>query len=394
MSHTPILVLNAGSSSLKFSLYDSTGDAPLPLCRGRVEGMHWQPSFRVEDARGQMLHRQAVDTAGQVDHDLALSQILDWLGAHYGAALPIGAVAHRIVHGGADYVAPVRLDEAVLADLTALVPLAPLHQPHNLALVRKLWERAPDLPQVACFDTAFHHTRPKVAKWEGLPREYADAGIQRYGFHGLSYEYIAGVLPQFDEQAASGRTIVLHLGNGASMCALQAGRSIATTMGFTALDGLVMATRCGRIDPGVLLYLLQQGMDVDTLQELLYHRSGLLGVSGVASDMRALRDSDHPHAEEAIELFIYRIGLELGGLTAALQGLDAIVFTAGIGEHDAALREHVCRDAAWLGVELDEELNEAGGPRISRLGSRVSAWVIPTDEEWMMARHADELLNK
>ena len=298
-----------------------------------------------------------------------------------------------IVHGGADYAAPVRVTPAVLARLERLVPLAPLHQPHNLLPIRTLAARLPDLPQVACFDTGFHCVQSTVARAFALPRELSDAGVRRYGFHGLSYEYIASVLPQYDARAAAGRTIVLHLGNGASMCAMHAGKSVATTMGFTAVDGLPMGTRTGSLDPGVLLYLMDEhGMDARAIETLIYKRSGLLGVSGISSDMRELLESDHPHARDAIELFCYRIGRELGSLAAALGGLDAVVFTAGIGEHAAPIRDRVCRDASWLGLALDTAANARHGPRISGPDSRIAAWVIATDEEHMIALHTRDLL--
>ena len=258
-----------------------------------------------------------------------------------------------------------------------------------------LLERAPDLPQVACFDTAFHATNPELAQRFALPAEFHDAGVRRYGFHGLSYEYVASALPALDAKAAAGRTVVLHLGNGASMCALEAGRSVASTMGFTAVDGLVMGTRCGALDPGVMLYLMdERGMDARAIEALIYHRSGLLGVSGLSSDMRTLLASDEPRARLALDLYAYRIRRELGSLAAALGGLDAIVFTAGIGENAPVIRSRVCRDAAWLGVELDARANEQGGPRISTAGSRVSAWTIPTNEELMIARHTRRLVGR
>jgi acetate kinase len=277
--------------------------------------------------------------------------------------------------------------------LDRYVPLAPLHQPHNLAAIRAVAARAPGVPQVACFDTAFHRTNPDIAQMFALPYELHEAGVRRYGFHGLSYEYIASVLPGLDPKAAAGRTVVLHLGNGASMCALAAGRSVASTMGFTAVDGLPMGTRTGSLDPGVVLYLMDdRGMDPRAIEKLLYQQSGLLGVSGIASDMRTLLASDAPRARLAVDLFVYRIGRELGSLAAALGGLDAIVFTAGVGENSAEIRERVCRAAAWLGVEIDGPANTAGGPRISTAASRVAAWTVPTNEELMIARHTERLL--
>jgi acetate kinase len=287
----------------------------------------------------------------------------------------------------------VRLDAGVLSALERFIPLAPLHQPHNLAPIRLLLERVPELPQVACFDTSFHRTNSEISQMFALPAELHEQGVRRYGFHGLSYEYVASVLPQFDQKAAAGKTVVLHLGNGASMCAVQAGKSVASTMGFTAVEGLPMGTRCGSIDPGVLLYLMdERGMGPREVEKLIYTQSGLLGVSGISSDMRALLASSEPRAMRAIDLYVYRIRRELGSLLAALGGLDAIVFTAGIGENAAPIRERVCQDAAWIGVELDPPANAAGGPRISATGSRVSAWVVPTNEELMIARHTRKVL--
>jgi acetate kinase len=291
------------------------------------------------------------------------------------------------------FTGPTLVTPEVIAQLAALVPLAPLHQPHNLAPIRALARLRPELPQVACFDTAFHRTQPEEAQAFALPQEITARGVRRYGFHGLSYEYIASRLPELAPEAARGRTVVAHLGNGASMCALSAGRSIASTMGFTAVDGLMMGTRCGSIDPGVILYLMDElKMDTRAVEDLIYKRSGLLGVSGISSDMRTLLASDDPRARFAVELFIYRIGRELGSLAAALEGLDALVFTGGIGERSALIRDRVCRHAGWLGVELNAAANQADGPRISADGSRVTAWVIPTDEEGMIARHTFEAL--
>jgi acetate kinase len=287
----------------------------------------------------------------------------------------------------------VRVEPATIKALERFIPLAPLHQPHNLAPMARLLERSPDLPQVACFDTSFHRTNPDVAQRFALPAELHDAGVQRYGFHGLSYEYIASELPRLDPKAATARTIVLHLGNGASMCAIEAGRSVATTMAFTPADGLPMGTRCGALDPGVIVYLMdERKMDARAIEKLLYRESGLFGLSGISSDMRTLLSSSNPSARLAIDVFVYRIRRELGSLAAALGGLDAIVFTGGIGERAPAIRERVCRDAAWLGVESDATANARGGPRISAPASRVSAWMIPTDEELMIARHTRRAL--
>ena len=324
-------------------------------------------------------------------------EVLDYLVAFLRSALAhdhLIGVGHRVLHGGVDYKGPVLIDADVAATIEKLVPLAPLHQPHNLAPIRRLLDRAPELVQVACFDTSFHSTNPDLAQRFALPEKLHEAGVRRYGFHGLSYEYIASVMADFDANASAGKTVVLHLGSGASMCAIEAGRSIATTMGFTALDGLHMGTRSGSLDPGVILYLMnQQGMDVRAVEKLLYNQSGLLGVSGVSSDMRTLLASTDQQAKLAVDLYCYRIRRELGSLAAALGGLDAIVFTGGIGENSAVIRERVCRDAAWLGVELDATANSAGGPRISAPASRVSAWSIPTNEELMIARHTCQLIN-
>ena len=387
-----ILVLNAGSSSLKFSVF-LDGEPPGLLLRGQLEGLNTEPHFVARDAAGKTVGEKAWGAGTQLGHAGAIEFLFGWgrdgiLGGHR-----LASVGHRVVHGGIQYTRPVLVDPEVLAALERLVPLAPLHQPHNLAAIRAVAQHAPHLPQVACFDTSFHHTQPPVAQSFALPRHYAEEGVLRYGFHGLSYEYIASVLPGTDVRAAAGRTVVAHLGNGASMCALRNGRSVASTMGFTALDGLPMGTRCGQIDPGVLLYLMDRhGLDARALEKLLYQQSGLLGVSGVSSDMRALLGSHDPHAAEAIDLFVYRIGRELGSLAAALGGLDALVFTGGIGENAAVIRARVCRDAAWLGLELDEAANGAGGPRLTRPDSRVSAWVIPTNEELMIAQHTRRLL--
>ena len=383
-----ILVLNAGSSSLKFSVFlDRAGAAPQLALRGQIEGILTQPSFVARGANGATLAESDLGAATQPGHRGAVAFLLDWLERSLGAQRLVAA-GHRVVHGGLEFSTPVRVSATVLNALDRLVPLAPLHQPHNLAAIRAVAARAPELAQVACFDTAFHTAQPSLAQAFALPRRLTEAGIRRYGFHGLSYEYIAHMLPSVDPRAATGRTVVAHLGNGASMCALLAGKSAASTMGFTALDGLPMGTRCGAIDPGVLLHLLDHhGMDAHGLEQLLYHESGLLGVSGVSSDMRALLASTDAHAAEAVDLFVYRIVRELGSLAAALGGLDALVFTAGIGENTPLIRARVCAAAAWLGVELDEGANAAGGPCISRAGSRASAWVLPANEELMIAMH-------
>jgi acetate kinase len=387
-----VAVLNAGSSSLKFSLYAERDDALDLLAKGQAEGLFTSPRFVAKDAAGNVVAEEAWDEGVKLGHAGALDHLIGFLRTGQGDRRLAG-VGHRVVHGGLEYTQPVRLDAAVLQALEKYVPLAPLHQPHNLAPIRTLLERSPGLPQVACFDTAFHSGAPAVAQAFALPKSITDRGVRRYGFHGLSYEYIASVLPRYDQRAAQGRTVVLHLGNGASMCAMAGCRSVASTMGFTAADGLPMGTRCGNLDPGVVLYLMDElRMDARAIEKLIYQQSGLLGVSGISSDMRTLEASAEPAAKAAIDLFAYRIGRELGSLAAALGGLDAIVFTAGIGENSARLRERVCRDAAWLGVDLDPAANAARGPRISAGGSRISAWVIATDEELMIAKHTRRVL--
>lgn len=387
-----ILVLNAGSSSIKFLLFAERNGKLDPAVRGQIEGLYTAPRFTARGADGKPLAEKSWGDGAKLGHDGAVAYLADFLRVQ-GGGLELAAVGHRVVHGGMEHAEPVRLDSDVLAALDKLVPLAPLHQPHNLAPIRTLLESRPDLPQVACFDTAFHATNPDVSRRFAIPAELHDAGVRRYGFHGLSYEYVASILPAHDARAATGRTVVCHLGNGSSMCALQGGHSVASTMGFTAVDGLPMGTRCGAIDPGVLLYLMdQRGMDARAIESLIYSQSGLLGVSGISSDMRKLLGSDDPRAKLAVDLYVYRVRRELGSLAAALGGLDALVFTAGIGENSPVVREWICRNAAWLGVELDRAANQKGGPRISATGSRVSAWVIPTNEELMIAKHTQRLL--
>lgn len=387
-----ILVLNAGSSSLKFSLFADAPDGPELRFKGQVEGLYGAAHFVAVDTAGQTLgerHWSEDDGLGQDGAALHLVEFLRGFRDRY----QLLAIGHRVVHGGPEFSQPALIDGDILARLEKLVPLAPLHQGHNLAAIRAVAERAPQLPQVACFDTAFHRCQPELAQLFALPAAITGRGVRRYGFHGLSYEYIAGVLPQVAPEAADGRVVVAHLGNGASLCAMAAGRSMASTMGFTAVDGLPMGTRCGNLDPGVILYLMDElKMDARAIERLIYKESGLLGVSGISSDMRELLASDDPRAALAVGLFVYRIGREIGSLAAALGGLDALVFTAGIGEHAPEIRERVCRDAAWLGLEFDEAANAGGGPRISTASSPVSAWVIPTNEELMIARHTRQAL--
>ena len=387
-----IAVLNAGSSSLKFSLFDADDGTLALVVRGQAEGLTTSPRFVAKDAAGVVLDEKAWGEGATVGHAGALDHLVAFLRRRLGGQRLIG-IGHRVVHGGSEYAAPVRVDRGVLDALGKFVSLAPLHQPHNLAPIRLLLERLPDVPQVACFDTAFHRGQPAVAQAFALPKSITDRGVIRYGFHGLSYEYVASTLPAVDAKAAAGKVVVLHLGNGSSMCAIAAGRSVASTMGFTAADGLPMGTRCGSLDPGVMLYLMDElAMDARAIEKLIYQQSGLLGVSGISSDMRTLEASDAPGAKAAIDLYVYRIGRELGSLAAALGGLDAIVFTAGIGENSRALRDRVCRDAEWLGVQLDVEANRKGAQRISTAGSRTAAFVVPTNEELMIARHTDRVL--
>ena len=387
-----IAVINAGSSSIKFSLF-AERDSDLELkARGQAEGIYTAPRFVAEDGRGALLAEKSWGEGVEVGHDGALDHLMGFVRGQLGR-LRLAGVGHRVVHGGVEYAQPVRVDAKILSALEKYVPLAPLHQPHNLSPIRLLLERLPELPQVACFDTAFHRPQPPLAQLFALPKSLTERGVRRYGFHGLSYEYIAQALPEYDAMAARGKAIVLHLGNGASMCAIAGGRSVASTMGFTAVEGLPMGTRCGSLDPGVMLYLMDElKMDARAIERLIYQQSGLLGVSGISSDMRTLEASSEPDARAAIDLFIYRIGRELGSLAAALGGIDAIVFTAGIGENSRSLRERVCRDAAWTGVDLDAAANQADGPRISTAASRVAAWVIPTNEELMIARHTRAVL--
>jgi len=388
-----ILVLNAGSSSIKFSLFAERATGLTLVTGGQVSGIYTTAVFVARGAAGEPLAEMRWEAGARLGHDGALAYMVDWIRQRYSADHRLVAVGHRVAHGGRDHAAPIRMNAAALASLQTLVPLAPLHQPHNLAPIKTLMARAPELAQVAVFDTAMHRTQPPLEQMYALPRELDDAGVRRYGFHGISYEFIASVLPEYDRRAAGGKTIVLHLGNGSSMCALAAGRSVATTMGFTAVEGLPMGTRSGSLDPGVMLYLMdQRGMDARAIETLIYKQSGLLGVSGVSSDMRELLASPDPRAALAIDLFVHRIGRELGSLAAALGGLDAIVFTGGIGEHASPVREAVCRRAAWLGVELDGGANDNHGPRITRLTSKTAAWVIPTNEELMIARHTRALL--
>ncbi|KFB74363.1 MAG: acetate kinase [Candidatus Accumulibacter phosphatis] len=388
-----ILVINAGSSSLKFSVFElpDTGEMRVRAV-GQVEGLGTAPRLKAKDGSGRSIADVRWPNSEITNHEEALQEIATLLRSRFAGQVLAG-VGHRVVHGGPDYSAPLLITPQAMDALAAFVPLAPLHQPHNLAAIRAVQAVQPELPQVACFDTAFHRTQDMVGQLYGLPYEYYERGIRRYGFHGLSYEYIAATLPTIAPEIASGRVVVAHLGSGASMCALLNGRSVGSSMGFTALDGLMMGTRPGNMDPGIVLYLLQQeGLSARQIEDLLYKRSGLLGLSGIGNDMRVLLASEEPRARLAIDHFIYRIKRELGALAAVLGGLDALVFTAGIGENSARIRQLVCEQAQWLGIDLDPAANERGSARISSAGSRVSAWVVPTNEELMIARHTRKLL--
>ena len=392
MGQAPILVINAGSSSIKFSVFRTAAGGSLSQdVHGQVEGIGASARLTVADAKGGKLAEQPLTGAS---HEDAIAAIQQWFAGHVGSESGFDGVGHRVVHGGQKYSQPALVDAGLLADLEQLVPLAPLHQPHQIAAIRAVSAAAPGVRQVVCFDTAFHHDQPSLAREFALPRELTARGIRRYGFHGLSYEYIVSVLPQVAPACARGKLVVAHLGNGASMCAIDQGRAVCNTMGLTPVDGLPMGTRTGALDPGVLLFLMQhERMDAQQIEQLIYQRSGLLGVSGLSGDMRALLASESPAAREAVDLFVYRIGRELGSLVAALGGLDALVFTGGIGEHAWQIRSRVCQGARWIGITVDEAANGRGGPLISRAGSSPSAWVVPTDENLMVARHTRRLLD-
>jgi acetate kinase len=386
------LVLNAGSSSLKFCVYHRTQAEGWQLAaRGQIEGIGTTPRLSAKDGAGAPLADQRLAEAVR-DGRGALDALAAWLRSRYGGARVL-AVGHRVVHGGVRYAAPTLVTPQVLKDLRELVPLAPLHQPHNLAAIEVISEQLPGVPQVACFDTSFHRGQPAVAELVPLPREIRRGGVQRYGFHGLSYEYIASVLPQVAPEIANARVIVAHLGSGASMCALRNGKSVDSTLGFTALDGLCMGTRPGALDPGVVLHLFQTlGLSAAEVETLLYKKSGLLGISGVSNDMRDLLASDEPDARLAVDYFVYRAAKEIGALAAVLGGIDGLVFTAGIGENSAEIRRRICEASAWIGIEVDADANARNAPRISSRNARVSAWMVPTNEELMIARHTGSLL--
>ncbi|MBK8525375.1 MAG: acetate/propionate family kinase [Betaproteobacteria bacterium] len=386
-----ILTINAGSSSIKFAVYAlDESVARHPFLSGQIDGIGAAAKLVAKNADGERIADDALPQG--IKHAEAFNALLAWLAAHQQNSRKLVAVGHRVVHGGELYSQPVVVDADAVKALEQFIVLAPLHQPHNLNGIKALAERLPGVPQIACFDTAFHRTQPPLAQLFALPRALTAEGVKRYGFHGLSYEYIARVLPEHTSRA-EGRVLVAHLGNGASMCAMVNRKSQATSMGFTAIDGLMMGTRTGALDPGVILYLLQaKGMDAKALEKLLYKESGLLGVSGISQDMRTLLASDKAEAAEAVDLFCYRIVREIGALAACIGGLDALVFTGGIGEHAAEVRRRVCAQLQWLGVDLDEAANENKSTRITKASSQTEALVIPTDEEWMIAQHTQNLI--
>ena len=389
-----VVSLNSGSSSIKFALFTLTAaGAPELSAGGKIEKIGIEPSLTARRADGTILIARSWRDGAALTHADLLKDLFDWAIDHLEDREVVG-IGHRVVHGGVRFAAPRLVDAELLAELDALCPLAPLHQPHNLAAIRTLAALAPGLPQVACFDTAFHHDRPDVATRLALPRALHDQGVRRYGFHGLSYEFIARRLRAIDERLAGGRVIAAHLGNGASLCAMKGGKSIDTTMGFTALDGLMMGTRCGTLDPGVVLHLQTHlGMDALEVEELLYRKSGLLGVSGISSDMRVLTADISTEAREAVELFVWRAARECGALAAVLGGVDGIVFTAGIGENHADVRSRICQRLEWLGLAIDDCANAENALVISAQASRVKVLVIPTDEERMIADHMLRILN-
>ncbi len=388
-----VLVLNAGSSSIKFAVYPAGNGAV--ILRGQVAGIGGRPLLSGQGADGAALKIDpAKIPAPGADHAAALAAIM----AHLPGWMPdfrLAAAGHRVVHGGADFTRPVRVTPDIVARLAALEPLAPHHQPHNVAAIRAVAAAAPELAQVACFDTAFHAGQPAAARRLGLPRAYEDQGLRRYGFHGLSYEYVTGAFARITGQPLPERTIIAHLGNGCSLAAVLAGRGVATTMGFSTVDGVPMATRSGAVDPGALLYLMREhGLDHEGLRDLLYNRAGLLGVSGISADMKTLLESSEPAAREAVEFFCYRVAREIGSLAMALEGLDALVFTGGIGERAAPVRAAICRAAAWMGLDLDAAANMRAAVRISKSGARLSAWIVPTDEESVIAGHTLRLIQE
>ncbi|MFT6527153.1 MAG: acetate kinase [Celeribacter sp.] len=387
------LTLNAGSSSLKFAVFDRNASSTTAEITGKFTGIGHAPVFSAQDKTGVPFDKAGLETIDPAsDHEALISKLFEWLEQHLGQ-WSLEAVGHRVVHGGRSFTAPTLLNERVMQELETLVPLAPLHQPHNLAAIRAVTKWQPNLPQIACFDTSFHRSQPKLAQLFAIPRALTDEGVIRYGFHGLSYDYIARVLPHHLGEQAQGRVIVAHLGNGASMCAMTDRKSVATSMGFTALDGLIMGTRCGALDPGVVLYLMQaKGMSPADIETLLYRKSGLLGVSGLSNDMQVLSQSDDPRAHEAIALYCYHAAKILAGLIPSIGGLDALVFTAGIGENSALVRRLICDQLTWLGVVLDDTANDENAICVSTPQSRVKVLVLPTNEEAIVAMACRTLL--
>lgn len=381
------LTLNAGSSSIKFAVFGAGSEVTTAQIRGKIAGIGSAPVFSASDADGKRLDRGALaslDTSA--DHETIIALLLPWLAMHHRGR-PLLAVGHRVVHGGQYFTKPTLITPSILDQLASLNPLAPLHQPHNIAAIEAVAKWQPDTPQIACFDTSFHRSQDRLAELFALPRELSDEGIIRYGFHGLSYDYIASVLPNHIGEQASGRVIVAHLGNGSSMCAMKDHKSAASSMGFTALDGLMMGRRCGMLDPGVVLYLMQsKGMSPPEIETLLYKQSGLLGVSGVSNDMQVLQASENPHAREAINLFCYRAACSLAGLVTPIGGLDTVVFTAGIGENSPLVRKLICEQLEWLGIAIDRDANDANATTISTTESKIKVLMIPTNEEAVVAR--------
>ena len=384
------LVLNAGSSSLKFCVYQRPPGLSWRLeARGQIEGIGTSPRLSAKNSKGESLVKQDVAVR---DGREAVDALAAWLRSKYGGSKVLG-VGHRVVHGGKQFKGPTKLDDEVLKKLRELIPLAPLHQPYNLAAIEAAFERLPGVPQVACFDTSFHRGQSEVAELIPLPSHLREAGLQRYGFHGLSYEYIASVLPEVAPEIANGRVIVAHLGSGASLCALRDRKSVDSTLGFTALDGLCMGTRPGSIDPGVVLHLFQGlNLSAKEVETLLYKKSGLLGISGISNDMRDLLGKTEHEARLAVDYFVYRVTKEIGALSATLRGIEALVFTAGIGENSPEIRQRICEASSWLGIEVNNEANNNSHSKISTSSSKVSVWVIPTNEELMIARHTGLLL--
>lgn len=388
-----VLVINAGSSSIKFALYALGQDTVHTLISGKIANIAQSPAFTAVNSNGDVLSAQEAFTFDQTSqYEDFLQWLLNWLDRH-DSGHTITGVGHRVVHGGRDFLEATILTADVIATLTALIPLAPLHQAHNLAAIEAVSRWAPNMPQIACFDTSFHHTQTPLAKLFGLPRKYSEQGIIRYGFHGLSYQYIASKLPEYLSGLADGRVIVAHLGNGASMCALKQRQSVATSMGLTALDGLMMGQRCGALDAGVVLHLMQHyNMTAKEVEQLLYFESGLLGVSGISNNMQVLQASNHPHAQQAIDLFCYRAARMLSSLVSTINGLDAIVFTGGIGEHSALVRQRICEQLSWLGVHLNHSANQQSSLVISQATCAIKTLIIPTNEELVIAQSVQHLL--